>query len=90
MGKFTVLLQSQPEKHYKKANRKIAEALEICFKELEENPFFLPGRIKKLRGYKGLYRYRLGGWRVVYEVSLEKHTVGVIAILPRGDVYKRF
>ena len=89
MGKFTVLLQSQPERYYRKTDRKTAGALKICFEHLEENPVFLPGRIEKLHGYKDLYRYRLGGLRVVYETSLATRTVGVVAILPRGDVYKR-
>ena len=89
MDKFTVLLQSQPERYYRKTDRKTADALKICFEHLEENPFSLPGRIERLHGYKDLYRYRLGGLRVVYEISLETRTVGVVAILPRGDVYKR-
>jgi len=41
------------------------------------------------QGYQSLYRYRIGGLRVVYEVSLAARAVGVVAILPRGDVYKR-
>ena len=89
MDRFTVRLQSQPERYYRKTDRKTADALKICFEHLEENPFFLPGRIEKLQGYKDLYRYRLGGLRVVYEVSQATRTVGVVAILPRGDVYKR-
>ena len=89
MDRFTVLLQSQPEKYYRKADRKTADALRVCFEHLEENPFSLPGRIDKLQGYQDLYRYRVGGLRVVYEVSLETRTVGVAAILPRGDAYKR-
>ena len=89
MDKFVILLQSQPEKYYRKADRKRADALKVCFEHLEENPFSLPGRIEKLQGYENLYRYRVGGLRVVYEISLATRAIGVVAILPRGDVYKR-
>ena len=89
MARFTVLLQSQPEKYYRKTDRKTAGALKECFKKLEENPFFLPGRIEKLHGYQNLYRYRAGGLRVVYEISEETSTIGVVAVFPRGDIYKK-
>jgi len=88
-AKFKVLLQAQPEKYFRKTDGKTAKGLETCFRHLEENPVFLPGRIKRLKGYDRLYRYRLGNLRVIYEINLEAGVVGVVAILPRGDVYKK-
>lgn len=90
MVKFKVLLQSQAKKYYQKADNKIAKTLEKCFKQLEDNPFYQPGRIKRLKGYGGLlFRYTTNGLRVVYEIDTENGKVGVLAILPRGDVYKK-
>ena len=85
---YEVILQSQPEKYYKKVSQSIAEKLADCFENLEKDPFSL--KTKPLSGiHKGRRRYRLGNLRVVYEVNKEKKTVHVVAILPRGDVYKK-
>ncbi|MBI3251812.1 MAG: type II toxin-antitoxin system RelE/ParE family toxin [Candidatus Omnitrophica bacterium] len=63
-------------------------ALKACFVRLEENPRdFL--RTKKLKGYENLYRYQVGGLRVVYEIHEDKEEIAVVAIFPRGDVYKK-
>lgn len=89
MTKYTVLLESQPEKYYQKTLPKIAKAMEKCFLWLEQNPRQHPGKIKKLEGYQNLYRYQVGKLRVVYEVHDDRKEVSVVAILPRGDVYKK-
>ena len=91
MGRFTVILQSQPEKFYRKTDPKTARLLEKCFRKIENNPFYQARRIKKLKGiYDMTYRYRVGSLRVVYEIDVERNEVGVLAILSRGDVYKKF
>ncbi len=46
-------------------------------------------QIKKLSGkLKGLYRYRLGKLRIIYQVLETDRKVLVAEIGPRGDVYK--
>ena len=89
MTKFKVILQSQPEKYYRKADNKTAKILEKCFRLLEDNPFYQPGKIKRLKGKEGLFRYTTGGLRVIYEMDIDNKKVGILVILPRGDVYKR-
>ena len=89
MTKFQVILQKQPAKYYKKAEKKTARLLEKVFKQLEQNPFYLPGKIKRLKGIKGRWRYNTNGLRIIYEIDVTGRKAGVIAILPRGDVYKR-
>lgn len=89
MDRFTVTLQNQPKKYYKKCDGNTAINLEECFIRLEENPFFYPGKIKRLKGKELIFRYATDGLRVVYEINMTKREVGVLAILPRGDVYKR-
>lgn len=37
---------------------------------------------------KTIYRYQVGGWRIMYEVDEAKKLVSVYDIGPRGDVYK--
>jgi len=85
---YRVILQSQPEKYYKKLNHKTAKRLEECFRNLEENPFC--PNTKALTGiHKGKRRCRVGSLRIVYEMNTEKKIVHILAIFPRGDVYKK-
>lgn len=45
---------------------------------------------KRLRGeMEGLFSLRIGILRAVYEVDVEKKTVVILAIGPRGDIYKK-
>lgn len=45
------------------------------------------GNVKPLRGIKGLYRLRVGDWRIIFSLP-QNDTILVEKIAPRGDVYK--
>lgn len=45
--------------------------------------------IKPLNGHKGLYRLRIGNYRIIYTVDHGQLIVFVIDVDNRGDVYKR-
>ena len=47
-----------------------------------------PHGVVKLTSKHGLYRIRVGDYRVLYRVSDEARLVHVVRIGPRGDVYK--
>jgi len=84
---WEVVLTRPAEKVYDKSSRDMRQRLGNFFEELEENPFY-GGNIKPLTGkLKGLYRYRVGDWRIVYRIIKEKMFVEIIAILPRGNTY---
>ena len=89
MYKFQIILSPQARKYRRKAPTHIGRALDKCFRQLENNPFYSPGKIRRLRGREGLFRYIVGELRVVYRINPQKREVDVGAILPRGDVYKR-
>lgn len=46
------------------------------------------GDIKPMSGYKGLYRLRVGSYRVIYSLEDDLLIVRVMTIGNRGDVYK--
>jgi len=57
-------------------------------KRLENNPLPDGKQIKKLKGYKDLYRLRVRDYRVVFEWKGENVTV--IRVLTREDFGKRY
>jgi mRNA interferase RelE/StbE len=67
--------------HYK---HRVIELLLV----LRENP--VPAEqfdIKKLKGYTDTYRARIGDLRVIYEVLWSEHTINVLLIALRENVY---
>lgn len=58
------------------------------YPQLKRNPFFGPN-IKKLKGeFGGIYRYRIGNFRLFYTVESKKVIVFIIDIEKRKDSYK--
>jgi mRNA interferase RelE/StbE len=52
---------------------------------LEENP--RPSGCKKLRGYKDLWRIRIGDWRVVYVIDDVKFRITITRVAHRREAY---
>jgi mRNA interferase RelE/StbE len=53
---------------------------------LRENP--RPSGVKALRGQEGLWRIRVGGYRVVYQIDDRLRLVTVTRVRPRATVYR--
>lgn len=85
---YKILLTKEAVKFYKKSDTKIKRRLNKCFEELKTNPF-TGANIKRLHGeLEGLFRYRIGSLRVIYNVTESKITVTIVTIGNRGDIYK--
>jgi mRNA interferase RelE/StbE len=54
---------------------------------LAQNP--RPPGCKKLRGYKNLWRIRVGEWRVLYTLDDAAQLISVTRIAHRREVYRR-
>ena len=89
VDKFEVILLGQAEKFYNKASDDLARRLDLCFEDLEVSPFQGPN-IKLLKTQRSLrwYRYRVGDYRVVYEIDREARKVGVLLVLHRSSAYR--
>lgn len=46
------------------------------------------GDIKQMKGYQGLYRLRIGTYRILFEISHTEKIVYIQAIDSRGGIYK--
>ncbi|WP_327677488.1 type II toxin-antitoxin system RelE family toxin [Kitasatospora sp. NBC_00458] len=67
------------------------EALKIltALTELGDDPYADGPSVKRLSGYDGLYRLRVGDYRVVYEVQDDVMVILVVHVGNRRDVYRR-
>jgi len=59
-----------------------------CFDLWRENPYDHPN-IKPLKGQlAGLFRYRLGDYRVIYRINKQNNQVVVLLIVHRSKAYR--
>lgn len=85
---YKVSLSAYAAKAYSKANLTLAKKLSNCFLRLEINPYE-SNNIKKLSGQlAGLFRYRVGDHRVIFEINEKSKIVKVLSIRHRKNVYK--
>lgn len=47
------------------------------------------GDIRPLKGFNGLYRLRVGEYRVIYRMKHDELIILVLKIGNRGDIYKK-
>jgi mRNA interferase RelE/StbE len=89
VAKFKVELSSKAKKFYAACPEDLAKRLDHCFEELERDPYYGPN-IKRLktRPQELLYRYRIGEYRIIYEIYKKEIVVLVVKIATQGDVYK--
>lgn len=86
---YEVLISHEAEKYYNKQDKDTKQRLNKCIDNLGMEPLSGP-HIKRLHGeFEGKYRYKMGNFRIVYEVNIKSRTVEVKSIRGRGDIYKR-
>jgi mRNA interferase RelE/StbE len=84
---YEVILSAEAQEVYASAEQALAKKIARCLEQLEENPSFHPN-IKALKGnLVGYYRYRLGGYRVFYQIDEANNQVIVNTIISRRDAY---
>ena len=66
--------------------RNVATTITGKIEQLAANPFEA-ANVTKLVGREG-YRLRVGDWRVIYQINDQRLIVHVLAVAPRGGVYK--
>lgn len=84
---FKILLTSKAEKFYLSSKDSLASKLNRAFDEICLQPF-IGKNIKKLKGsLNGMYRYRIGNYRIVYEVDNSIKIVSIVWIGKRKEAY---
>jgi mRNA interferase RelE/StbE len=85
---YELMLTHEAQRFYERADSSLLRRLHRCFARLRQNPYEHPN-IKRLRSsLAGYLRYRVGDWRIVYEVNEEEHSVTILLIAHRSKAYQ--
>ena len=85
---YEVFLTKEAQHFYEGADPVLVRKLNRCFRHLCNDPYEHPN-IKRLKGpLTGRLRYRVGDWRVVYQVHEQEQKVVVVLIAHRSEVYR--
>jgi mRNA interferase RelE/StbE len=84
--RYEVRLSRRAHRYYERLPADTARRVDRAFEALCRNPYGR-GDIKPIQGAPGLYRYRVGDLRVIYQVDRQARIITVLAILPRGDAF---
>ena len=85
IDEFLKRLRKLPARDSRFLRRKLDE---YVYPLLREDPFFGPG-IRKLRDYAPeTWRYRIGRFRVFYQIDSEERIVYVVSVDLRRDAYR--
>jgi mRNA interferase RelE/StbE len=88
MASYRIEFKKSAQKEFDKLPQKVQGKVMDALTLLAANPFSELLRIKKLKGAESLYRFRIGDYRVVYEVRQGIVLIIVIKIGHRKEVYR--
>ena len=86
MGSYAVEIKPSARKELEALPNHLLSRVVRKIQSLSDNP--RPAGCKKLKGYKDLWRIRVGDWRVVYIIDDAVRVVSVTRIAHRREVYE--
>lgn len=73
---------------FKRLDRPVQELIKKKLEILAQNPMALKNNIKPLKGkYLGLYRLRVGKYRIIYSIYEDKLLIIIVRIGHRREIY---
>ena len=85
---YELVLTREAHKFYERAEPPLVRRLHRCFEQLRKAPYEHPN-IRRLKGpLAGYFRYRVGDWRVIYEVDEQRQVVTILLIVHRSKAYR--
>jgi mRNA interferase RelE/StbE len=83
---YTVVIRDRAERRLQRIPEPLRSNIRHRIDRLADNP--RPSGAQPLKGIHGLWRLRVGNWRVVYVIDDEQGIVDIRLIGPRGEVYR--
>jgi len=85
MAKYQLKIKKSAEKELAILPLEMILSIKDRIIELGNNPF--PSGYKKLKGFKDLYRIRIGTYRVIYSILNSELIIEILRISHRKDAY---
>lgn len=86
MTDYVIIFARSARKELEALEREIAHRIIVRIEQLSLQP--RPAGSRKLQGAAGLWRLRVGDYRVIYAVDDGARTVDVIGVRHRRDAYR--
>jgi mRNA interferase RelE/StbE len=84
MKEYSLNIYKKLPKEIKKLPQKKQNLIKNTLRNIKKNPY----GAKKLKGeYEGLYSYRVGSYRIVYEIDKKRASITILDVEDRKDVY---
>jgi mRNA interferase RelE/StbE len=78
---WNLLLTGPAQKEFQKLPPKDQARVKAALLSMQQNPF--RGDIKRLKGQTTAWRRRIGNYRIIYDLHIEKYLIVVAGILRR-------
>lgn len=88
MASYTIEFVKSAEKEFERLPLKIRTKITEALGLLSQHPFSELLNVKKLKGAEDVYRFRIGEYRVLYEVRKRRLVILVIKVGHRREVYR--
>lgn len=88
MASYRLDLRPSLQKDFRSLPRELVPRVWEKIEALTNDP--LPRGAAKMEGSEGLYRIRIGDYRVIYSVDFGAHVILVQYVRHRREVYRRF
>ncbi|MGA0558630.1 type II toxin-antitoxin system RelE family toxin [Larkinella sp. VNQ87] len=85
MSKYKLVITKSAEKELVKLPVQVIQQIQEAVLKLADDP--RPAQCKKLKGFKDLYRIRIGDYRIIYSIRDSVLIVEVLRIGNRKDIY---
>lgn len=84
---FRIIFSSKAARQLKKLDRNIQEKIRQAV-ETNLQTFPPSGDVVKLEGLSGVYRLRVGDWRVTFRYNFHEKEVHIAEVVNRRDAYR--
>ena len=87
---YEIVFTRNAERYYNRLDDNTAARINRAIDLISQNPTYNQNRnIKKLSGRDREYSYRVGQYRIIYQIDEDSQACNILSIGPRGDVYQR-
>ena len=87
MASYEIQWKHSAEKDLRGIDKQFISRIIEAINSLSDDPF--PSKHRKLQGTESSYRIRIGDYRVIYQVDIEKKIIVIYHVRHRKDIYRK-